>query len=391
MSDVEVLPELKEIVGAVLFSARQPVSAEQILQVFAQTAERTGGFTRDYAAVTPADIAAAIEALRRDLDQARSGLRLAEVAQGFRLESPAGCGPWLRTFLERGRPQRLTPPALETLAIIAYRQPVMRSEIEVVRGVAVDQILRNLLDMQLIRITGRSDLPGRPWLFGTSQKFLEHFGLKNLDDLPGTDELRRRDEQKVRTGAQRQLDLPEGGAGANGVTGFRSDTDTDKPGEDDVTAELGVPEQQDAGELPNERPADAAPHADDDTDAIRPDDYIDDERVTPPSRRKRAATPAPDPESEPVDGTDDAVGMAEEEADADGIAALKAAKPPPAGGDDLPEGWGDDEEDEFDDEEEDGEDEDEDDDEESGDADKDANTESGGDDEAGADDGTAKG
>ncbi len=315
MSDVEVLPELKEIVGAILFAARQPVSAEQILLVFGQTAGQTGGFTRDYAAVTAADLAAAIEAFGRDLQQARVGLRVSEVAQGYRLESLPSCGAWLRTFLDRGRPQRLTPPALETLAIVAYRQPVMRSEIEAVRGVAVDQILRNLLDMQLIRITGRSDLPGRPWLFGTSQKFLEHFGLKSLDDLPGTDELRRRDEQKARATEQRQMELPQGGE-PGGATGFRADMDADRPGEDDVVAQLSVADQEDPGDLPDARPAPAP--GEDETDAIRPQDYEDDERVSPPPRRKVAAAPAA-PTDDELDAVADAP-AGEAEAAVDGSA-----------------------------------------------------------------------
>ena len=125
-------------------------------------------------------------------------MHVIEVANGFRFENDSSCGPWLRHLLERGRPTRLSRPALETLAIIAYRQPVMRSEIEAVRGVAVDQIIRNLLEMQLIKIVGRSELPGRPWQFGTTQKFLEHFGLKNLMDLPGVEELRRMEDDQLR-------------------------------------------------------------------------------------------------------------------------------------------------------------------------------------------------
>ena len=102
-------------------------------------------------------------------------------------------------MLQKGRGARLSLPALETLAIVAYRQPCVRSEIEAVRGVAVDAILKNLLEMQLVRVIGRSELPGRPWMFGTTQKFMEHFGLKSLDDLPGTDELRRMEaEQSAR-------------------------------------------------------------------------------------------------------------------------------------------------------------------------------------------------
>jgi segregation and condensation protein B len=199
MSDVPVLPELTEIVGAILLVSRQPVTVDRLVQVFKQTAERMGGAAKDYVAVTAADIEAAIEQLARQLDMARAGWRVVRVAQGYRIESLAACGPWLRVFLERGRPQRLSAPALETLAIIAYRQPVTRAEIEAVRGVAVDQILRNLLDLQLIRVVGRSELPGRPWLFGTTQKFLEYFGLNSLDELPGVDELRRGADATAKT------------------------------------------------------------------------------------------------------------------------------------------------------------------------------------------------
>lgn len=282
MSDVEVLPELKEIVGAVLFAARQPVSVDRLHEVFGQAAERIGGVARDYAAVTKADIAAAVDALRADLDRAGVGIRIAEVAQGYRLESPPACGAWLRVFLDRGRPHRLSPPALETLAIIAYRQPVTRSEIEAVRGVAVDQILRNLLDMQLIRVVGRSDLPGRPWLIGTSARFLEHFGLKSLDELPGVDELRRRDAAQAREAAQSDLNL-DGAPAGDSSTGFNEDIDADRPGEDDVTAELSIADQSDAGDLPSARPDGAAEPPPDEIDELRLEDYEDDQRVVTPA------------------------------------------------------------------------------------------------------------
>ncbi|MCU0857478.1 MAG: SMC-Scp complex subunit ScpB, partial [Pontiellaceae bacterium] len=114
-----------------------------------------------------------------------------DVAHGFRLQNEINCGPWVRTLLDKDQNARLSKPALETLAIIAYRQPILRSEIESVRGVAVDQVLRNLVEMQLVRVVARSDLPGRPWLFGTTRRFLEHFGLRSLDEMPGMEELRR--------------------------------------------------------------------------------------------------------------------------------------------------------------------------------------------------------
>ncbi len=202
MSDVEVLPELKQIVGALLFVSKQPLSVADIHRVLQQVAEVWGGNTKDFAAATEADVQAVIEQLRADLSEKRLGVHVTEVANGFRFENDTSCGPWLRHLLERGRPTRLSRPALETLAIIAYRQPVMRSEIEAVRGVQVDQIIRNLLEMQLIKIVGRSELPGRPWQFGTTEKFLEHFGLKNLNDLPGVDELRRLEDDQLRRTAE---------------------------------------------------------------------------------------------------------------------------------------------------------------------------------------------
>ena len=137
------------------------------------------------------------------------------MAGGWRLENDASCGAWLRVMLQKGRGNRLSLPALETLAIVAYRQPVARSEIEAVRGVAVDAILKNLLELQLVKVVGRTDLPGRPWLFGTTRKFMEHFGLKSLAELPGTDELRRMDDEETRKAARRAraaalvVDAPE--------------------------------------------------------------------------------------------------------------------------------------------------------------------------------------
>lgn len=195
------LPELKQIVGAMLFVRKEPLTVAEIRRVLAATAERRGGITSDFAKANDALVRAAVDALGRELAERKMGFHVIEVAGGWRLENDANCGPWLRTMLQKGRGARLSLPALETLAIVAYRQPCVRSEIEAVRGVAVDAILRNLLEMQLVRVVGRSELPGRPWMFGTTQKFMEHFGLKSLDDLPGTDELRRLEaEQNARRG-----------------------------------------------------------------------------------------------------------------------------------------------------------------------------------------------
>ena len=203
------LPELKQIIGAMLFVRKEPLTVAEIRRVLAATAERRGGITSDFAKANEALVREAVDALGRELSERKMGFHVIEVAGGFRLENDANCGPWLRTMLQKGRGARLSLPALETLAIVAYRQPCVRSEIEAVRGVAVDAILKNLLEMQLVRVVGRSELPGRPWMFGTTQKFMEHFGLKSLDDLPGTDELRRLEAEQARARAPKAAEPPE--------------------------------------------------------------------------------------------------------------------------------------------------------------------------------------
>jgi segregation and condensation protein B len=107
------------------------------------------------------------------------------------LVTKADFAPWLRQLFPENRQARLSAPAMETLAIIAYRQPITRADIEAVRGVAVDGVMQTLLDRNLVRIAGRSEIAGRPLLYETSQFFMEHFGLKDLDDLPNASELRK--------------------------------------------------------------------------------------------------------------------------------------------------------------------------------------------------------
>ena len=200
-----VLPELKELIGAMLFVRKETLSVADVLRVLKETAERNGGVAADYAAADAGMVQSAFEEVAESLARAKLGFRAVEVAGGWRLENDVACGAWLRVLLNKGKATRLSVAALETLAIIAYRQPCVRSEIEAVRGVAVDSILKNLLELELVRVTGRSDLPGRPWMFGTTQKFMEHFGLRSLDDLPGTDELRRLEaEQKARGARKRE-------------------------------------------------------------------------------------------------------------------------------------------------------------------------------------------
>lgn len=125
----------------------------------------------------------AIAELQEYFKNMNMGMELVEISGGYRFQTSSDCGRWVRKMLNKGKPSRLARPAIETLAIIAYRQPVSRSEIEGIRGVSAGHVIKALMEMQLVRIIGRSDLPGRPFLFGTTPAFLDHFGLKSLKEL----------------------------------------------------------------------------------------------------------------------------------------------------------------------------------------------------------------
>ncbi|MEI6167451.1 MAG: SMC-Scp complex subunit ScpB [bacterium] len=185
--------ELKQVLGAIIFAARQPMSVGAIRKVLQETAEINREEAGVYGSVKDAELKACLRQLQTECETSKTGVHLVENADGFRFQSDPTGGPWVRHMLNVGKPTRLSRPALETLAIIAYRQPISRAELEAVRGVAVDHVIRMLMEMQLIKIVGRSELPGRPMLYGTTALFLEHFGLKEVKDLPGIAELSRMD------------------------------------------------------------------------------------------------------------------------------------------------------------------------------------------------------
>lgn len=200
MDNPVVMPELKQILGAMIFGAERPLGVAEMRRCLAEVAEEQGGPFLVFAEARKGDVEAALAELRATIAAAKVGFHLGEVAGGYRLQSDVDCSPWLRHLLKMGRPQRLSRPALETLAIVAYRQPVAKAQIEAVRGVAVDHLIKALMELQLVRIVGRSDLPGKPFLYGTTQLFLEHFGLKNLDDLGAVEPMLmlRREQGPVR-------------------------------------------------------------------------------------------------------------------------------------------------------------------------------------------------
>ncbi len=141
--------------------------------------------------IDEADVRGAIETLVQQYRESGRAFTLEERAAGWRIFTRADHGRWVRGLFPDRKPQRLSQPALETLAIIAYRQPITKSAIEAVRGVSVDGPIQKLLDHNVVRIAGRADLPGRPLLYETTDLFLEHFGIKSVEDLPNSSELRR--------------------------------------------------------------------------------------------------------------------------------------------------------------------------------------------------------
>jgi segregation and condensation protein B len=184
---------LHRIVESILFASQKPVSAKELSNFLKGAAEasKENPEITCFAKVKSAQLQDAIEQLEREYAETGRAFEVRESAAGWQLVTKADFAPWLRQLFPENRQARLSAPAMETLAIIAYRQPITRADIEAVRGVAVDGVMQTLLDRNLVRIAGRSEIAGRPLLYETSQFFMEHFGLKDLDDLPNASELRK--------------------------------------------------------------------------------------------------------------------------------------------------------------------------------------------------------
>src|SRR6516162_8866132 len=184
---------LARVIEAVLFSAYKPLSTKGIVDVLRNARAEDDFAPNEFANVKSAEVAAAIEQLKVEYIQNEHGFQLVEKAEGFQLTSDPKYARWVRGLFPAAKPARLTSPALETLAIIAYRQPITRADVEAVRGVNIDGVLQTLMERGLVKIAGRAEIPGRPLLYETTQFFLDHFGLRTLDELPNVEELRKRD------------------------------------------------------------------------------------------------------------------------------------------------------------------------------------------------------
>ncbi len=192
MSEETPFP-LHRIVEALLFASQKPVSFKELASIFKGAADSTkeNPLVAGFAKLKQEEIAEAIGRLQAEYLETGRAFEVRESAAGWQLVTRADFAPWLRQLFPENRSARLSAPALETLAIIAYRQPITRADLEAVRGVAVDGVMQTLLDRGLVRIAGRAEVPGRPLLYDTTQYFMEHFGLKDLDELPNASELRR--------------------------------------------------------------------------------------------------------------------------------------------------------------------------------------------------------
>ncbi len=162
--------ELKGIIESLLYVSQDPLTVDKITSVLAGPPKVV--------------VNNAVRALQQDYDQDGRGLHIVEVAGGFSMVTRPDCAPWITRLQKVKASAKVSRSALETLAIIAYKQPIVRGDIEQIRGVETSGVLRTLLDQKLIRMVGRKDIPGRPILYGTSKVFLQRFGLRDLRDLP---------------------------------------------------------------------------------------------------------------------------------------------------------------------------------------------------------------
>ena len=183
--------ELKHILESILFSAQEPLSVKDLREVLKNAAEHSAE-AADFKKASFEEVVTALDALVKEHEAAARSYRLVCVAERWQFVTQPEFAPWVTALVgERARPSRLSQPALETLAIIAYRQPITRAEMEQVRGVNVDAVLQTLVERGLVEQVGVAEVIGHPKTFGTTSLFLEYFGLKNLEELPAADELRR--------------------------------------------------------------------------------------------------------------------------------------------------------------------------------------------------------
>ncbi|PLX87337.1 MAG: SMC-Scp complex subunit ScpB [Desulfuromonas sp.] len=162
------MAEMRKIIESLLFASESPLSLDRLSALLE---------------IGRVELRPLMQQIVDDFEQADHGFYLAEVAGGYQFRTRSECADWIRK-LSKERPFRFSPAALETLAMIAYRQPITRSEVEYLRGVDSGGVIKTLLEKGLLKVLGKKEVPGRPLVYGTSRKFLEFFGLRDIADLP---------------------------------------------------------------------------------------------------------------------------------------------------------------------------------------------------------------
>ncbi|HYY28909.1 MAG TPA: SMC-Scp complex subunit ScpB [Chthoniobacterales bacterium] len=198
---------VKAVVEALLFASQKPLSVDDIAAAISSAAQYLeDGSDTGLPKPGMAEITECLQDLQSEYDKEGRSFQLIERVSGWVLASRSEYQIWVRQLFPDMRPPRLSAPALETLAIIAYRQPITKADVEAIRGVTVDGVMQKLLDSGLVKISGRADVPGRPLVYVTTQHFMEHFGLKHLDELPNVSELRQMPLPKAMPAAEAQPD-----------------------------------------------------------------------------------------------------------------------------------------------------------------------------------------
>lgn len=175
-TDMDTKPTVESVVEAILFASDEPLKEARLADIVETSASQ---------------IRQHIESLNSKYQANNNAFRIEQIAGGYQMMTLSPYNHWLKKLLRERDSGKLSPAALETLAIIAYKQPIIRADIESIRGVAVGEIIRNLMYKGLVKIIGRAEVVGRPLLYGTTKKFLEVFGLNSLKDLPKIEELKQ--------------------------------------------------------------------------------------------------------------------------------------------------------------------------------------------------------
>ena len=272
--DVKIpLPRsLQEIAGALLFASESPLSISELRDSIRAVEPEEGEDSEVadvYRTCTTKEVEEAVRGLEKALEVAGAGFSLVCTGGTYRLQTVPSCGRYVRAMLKLDRPNRLGRASLETLAIIAYRQPITKSEIEDIRGVDVTANIKTLMDLQLIRLVGKSELPGHPFLYGTTAFFLEHFGLASLQQLNDLDPTLQRSNPKKKAEQYKKAEKAD-----------EKETTLEQASEEAVQEASSPTEGETGEESPDEEGVPEKAEATDDDDLFiddTPDEFDDDD------------------------------------------------------------------------------------------------------------------